>query len=44
LENVTACGSSGAGYEYDNITITYNSKHLTGQKQFGAKSLIGKCT
>lgn len=44
VTSIATCGSSGAGYEYDSIEITYNSKHLTGQKQFGAKSLIGKCT
>ncbi len=37
--------TSGSTYEY-NVNITYSNADLTitGQKQFGAKTLVGKCS
>jgi uncharacterized protein (UPF0333 family) len=44
VSDITECGASGFGYEYTNVTITYSSQYIAGQKEFGAKPLIGKCT
>src|SRR3989338_2259412 len=37
----SAC-TSGLVYEY-NVSITYNSADITGQRQIGTKPIIGKC-
>ncbi|MBU2100846.1 class III signal peptide-containing protein [Candidatus Micrarchaeota archaeon] len=40
----TTCETSAAGTGFDYTTIiTYDSKNVTGLKQIGDKSLIGKC-
>jgi len=44
--NITSapiCGVSGSYYEY-NVVITYDSDKLTGAKQTGTKTLLGKCS
>ncbi|MEM3030472.1 MAG: class III signal peptide-containing protein [Candidatus Micrarchaeia archaeon] len=39
----TSCGSPGTAFEY-NVTIIYNSRSISGNKQIGEKPLIGKCS
>jgi hypothetical protein len=43
VTGLSACGATGTGFDY-NVMITYNSKNVTGLKQIGDKSLIGKCS
>lgn len=40
----TACGSSGAPYTYNNVTITYTKGTITGLKEVGNKPFVGKCS
>jgi hypothetical protein len=43
VTGLSDCGAVGTGFDY-NVMITYNSKNVTGLKQIGDKSLIGKCS
>lgn len=39
-----SCGSAGAPYEYDNVSITYTKGTVSGYKQVGSLPLVGRCS
>ena len=43
VTGIAVCGVSGAYYEYT-VVITYDSEQMSGAKQTGTKTLIGKCS
>lgn len=40
----SSCGNAGDPFQYSNVTITYTKGSITGLKQVGQKSLVGKCS
>ncbi len=43
VTSAPTCGVAGVGFDY-NVSMTYDSRKITGLVQIGDKSLIGKCT